>query len=122
MTWMSGLKIMETYKKILSLMLCLGITIISVELLYVLVLSSRTWGMISVVVLRVYRWVIMRVRIVMILIFYTMSNSLIELNWKVLVVGLLPLPTFFVKVIGRWMLIYVVMYIGVLVIVNSNGN
>jgi len=53
---------------------------------------------------------------------YVMMNVVVEFSWKVLVLGILPLPVFFMKVIGGWLLLYVIMYYGILVVVNSNGN
>jgi len=37
---------------------------------------------------------------VFLLLTYLIGNSIIELNWKILVLRVLPLPVFFVKVMG----------------------
>jgi len=34
------------------------------------------------------------------IILYVVGNFMIELNWKVLVAGVLPLPVFFIKIMG----------------------
>jgi len=59
---------------------------------------------------------------VVLIVIYVVRNFTIELNWKMLVIRVLPLPVFFMKVVMRWVVLYVVMYYRILVIVNSNGS
>lgn len=120
--WIAGVKIGEFHKKIVVIIMVMSLVIISVELLYVIVLSIGVYRISSVIALRVYGWLILGVGMTLLLLVYLLGNTMIELNWKVLVMGVLPLPVFFIKVIMGWMLLYVVIYFGILVIVNSNGN
>lgn len=120
--WVSGLKIGETWKKIIVIVLIISLILINVGLLYVVVLSIGVYGISSVVALRVYGWLILGGGMIMLIIMYLSRNVVIELNWKILVMGVLPLPAFFIKIIRSWMVLYVVMYYRILVIVNSNRN
>lgn len=120
--WISGVKIGETWKKFIVLILVMRLTMISVSVLYVFVIGTHAYGIVSVVALRVYSWIILGVGIVLLLTVYVFGGVIIELNWKILVMGVLPLPVFFMKVMWSWIVLYVVIYYGILVVVNSSGN
>lgn len=118
--WITRAKIREFYKKMVVILLVISLVVISVELMYMVVLSVGVYGIGGVIALGVYGWIILGVRMTLLILTYLTGNILIELNWKLLIVRVLPLPAFFIKIIGRWMLIYAVIYLGILVIVNSN--
>jgi len=120
--WISGVKLRETYKKLLTLMMVMRLIFISVRVRYVVVLSLGVYRVSSAIALRVYSWIMIRGGITMLILSYVVGNSMIELNWKMLVVRVLPLPAFFMKVMRSWLILYVVIYFGMCVIVNSNGN
>lgn len=120
--WINGVKIGETWKKSIVLLLVIRFVVISVRILYVVVIGIYAYGIVSVVALGVYSWVILGVRITSLLITYVLRRLMIELNWKILVIGVLPLPVFFMKIMWSWMILYVVIYYGILTIVNSNRS
>jgi len=120
--WINGVKIGETFKKLIVILLVMRLIFLSVALAYTFVLAIRVYGMSSVIALRVYRWLILGSRITILIIIYVLGNCMIELNWKVLVMGILPLPVFFIKIMGRWLVLYVVIYYRMLVITNSNRS
>jgi len=120
--WINRVKIRETFKKIMVILLIIRLVLLSVALAYVFVLAIGVYGISSVIALRVYRWLILGGGITILIIIYVVGNFMIELNWKMLVIGILPLPVFFIKIIGRWLLLYVVMYYRMLVITNSSRN
>jgi len=53
--WINGVKLRETFKKIMVILLMMGLVLLSVALAYVLVLAIRVYRISSVVALRVYR-------------------------------------------------------------------
>lgn len=118
--WITRVKVREFYKKMVVILLVISLVIISMELMYVVVLNVGVYGVAGVIALGVYGWIMLGVRITLLILTYLIGNALIEFNWKLLIVRVLPLPAFFIKIMRGWMLIYVVMYFGVLVIVNSN--
>jgi len=120
--WISGVKIGETFKKVIVIVLIMRLVFLSVMLAYVCVMVIRVYGMSSVIALGVYRWLMLRGGMTILIILYVVRNFIIELNWKILVIGVLPLPVFFIKVIRGWIVLYVVIYYRMLVIVNSNRN
>jgi len=120
--WINGVKIGETFKKAMVVLLIIGLVLLSVILAYVFVLAVGVYRMPSVIALGVYGWLMLGGGITILIIIYVLRNFMIELNWKVLVIRILPLPVFFIKIIGRWLVLYVVMYYRMLVITNSNGN
>jgi len=120
--WISRVKLGETFKKTMVILLIIRLILLSVTLAYVFVLAIRVYRMSSVVALRVYGWLMLGGGITILIIIYVVRNFMIELNWKVLVIRILPLPVFFIKIIGRWLVLYVVMYYRMLVITNSSRN
>jgi len=82
------------------ILLMIGLILLSVALAYVFVLAIRVYRISSVVALGVYGWLILGGGITILIIIYVIRNFMIELNWKMLVIGILPLPVFFMKVIG----------------------
>jgi len=120
--WINRVKLRETFKKMMVILLMIRLILLSVNLAYVFVLTIGVYRISSVVALRVYGWLILGGRITILIIIYVIRNFMIELNWKILVIGILPLPVFFMKIIRRWLVLYVVMYYRILVIVNSNRS
>lgn len=120
--WISGIKIGEFYKKMVVILVVMSLVLISIEIIYLVVINIGVYRISSVVALGVYGWLMLGVRITFLILVYLVGNVIIELNWKILVMRVLPLPVFFMKVIGRWILLYAVIYFGILVIVNSNRN
>jgi len=97
--WISRVKLRETFKKAMVVLLMIGLILLSVALAYVFVLAIRVYGISSVVALSVYGWLILGNGITILIIIYVIRNIMIELNWKLLVMGVLPLPVFFIKII-----------------------
>lgn len=81
------------------IILIMGLVIVSVGLGYVVVISIGVYGVTSVIALRVYGWIILGGRMIVLLLFYLVGNIVIEVNWKMLAIRVLPLPVFFMKVI-----------------------
>jgi len=53
--WINGIKLRETFKKVMVILLMIGLILLSVALAYVLVLAIGVYRVSSVVALRVYR-------------------------------------------------------------------
>jgi len=53
--WMSGIKLRETYKKIVVILLLISVTFFSSGFGYVIVMNVGIYGMVSLVSLGVYR-------------------------------------------------------------------
>lgn len=71
-------------------------------------------GLMSVIGLRVYVYVVMSVRLPLLLIGYFFSMNFVNVGYKVLILGVLPLPVFFVKVCGNVMVLYYIILFGYL--------
>jgi len=99
--WINRIKLRETFKKTMVILLMMRLILLSVTLAYVFVLAIRVYRISSVVALGVYGWLILGGGITILIIIYVTRNFMIELNWKMLVIGILPLPVFFIKIIGR---------------------
>jgi len=52
--WISGVKLRETYKKLVVIVLIISLILITVGVLYFVLLSVRVYGMSSVIALGVY--------------------------------------------------------------------
>jgi hypothetical protein len=107
-TWIEGIKLGEVYKKVIVLVLLIAIVFVVIRICYVVILSLNIYGMISVVRLRVYIWFIIGFGFTLLMMSYLSGNFFIEINWKVLVIRVIPLPVFFIKVMGSWLLLYVI--------------
>jgi len=83
------------------ILLMISLILLSVTLAYVFVLAIRVYRISSVVALGVYGWLILGGGMTILIINYVVRNFMIELNWKMLVIGILPLPVFFIKIMGR---------------------
>jgi len=99
--WINRVKLRETFKKAMVILLMIRLILLSVALAYVFVLAIRVYRISSVVALRVYGWLMLGGGITILITIYVIRNFMIELNWKVLVIRILPLPVFFMKIIGR---------------------
>lgn len=78
--WITGVKVGEFYKKTLVILLVMGLVMISVEVIYIVVISVRVYGTSSVVALGVYGWIMLGVRMTLMLLVYLVGNVMIELN------------------------------------------
>jgi len=78
--WISRVKLRETFKKTVVILLMIGLILLSVALAYVFVLAIRVYGISSVIALGVYRWLILGGRITILIIIYVLGNFMIELN------------------------------------------
>lgn len=109
-----GLKIITSFKKIMGLMLILSVGFIVNGLLYLVVLNGAVGGLIGVVSLSFYVYYLIAYGVwVLILIFY-LINATINVNYKLIVIRVLPLPLFFLKV-GRIFCLYGVMVLSAMV-------
>jgi len=111
---LDGLKIMASFKKIAGLILILSLVSVVNGLLYMLVLSGAVGGVMGVVSLSFYVYYLMIFGVWTIIFCFYMVNMLINVNYKMIVLGVLPLPLFFLKVGGMFAL-YRVMMISVIV-------
>lgn len=68
--WVSRVKIRETWKKTVVIVLMISLILISVGLLYMCILSIGVYGITSVIALRVYSWLILRCGIIVLLLLY----------------------------------------------------
>lgn len=112
--WMAGLKLGESYKKVILLLLLISFSIMVVGLSYVFVIVMAPYRVLGVISLGVYVWIMVGCGMAIMILSYAFFNLTIEVNWKILVLRLIPLPALFLKQIGVWVVIYVVMYYGML--------
>jgi len=66
-------------------------------------------GILSVVRLGVYVYVILSTGVILILVLYMVNISFVNVNYKLILLRLLPLPVFFVKMCGMLMVLYYIM-------------
>jgi len=78
--WINRIKLRETFKKIMIILLIMRLTLLSVALAYVFVLRIGVYRMSSVIALRVYGWLILGGGITILIIIYVLRNFMIELN------------------------------------------
>jgi len=78
--WVNRIKLRETLKKTIVILLMIRLIILSVALAYVFVLAIRVYRISSVVALRVYGWLILGGGITILIIIYVIRNFMIELN------------------------------------------
>lgn len=112
---MPRLKLNESFKKLLILCVCSIIATISLMWLYVFGLL-RSYRLISVVPLGVYVFLVLMMGIWFLLIIYVIFGVFINVNYRFMLLGLLPLPTFFVKLCGNWVLLYVIIIMGIILL------
>jgi len=101
---MEGLKIITSFKKILGLGLIISVRFFVNGMLYFLVLSGVVRGLIGVVSLSFYVYYLTAHRVWMIVVFFYMVNLRVNVNFKIIILGVLPLPLFFLKVRGMFCL------------------
>jgi len=78
--WINRVKLGETFKKTMVILLMMGLVLLSVALAYVFVLAIRVYRISSVIALRVYGWLMLGGRITILIIIYVLRNFMIELN------------------------------------------
>jgi len=78
--WVNRIKLRETFKKVIVILLMIRLILLSVALAYVFVLAIGVYRISSVVALRVYGWLILGGGITILMIIYVLMNFMIELN------------------------------------------
>lgn len=106
---MDGLKIIVSLKKLVGLLLLVSLVFIVNGVLYILVLSGAVGGLIGVVSLSFYVYYLLIYGVWLMILFFYIVNLLINVNYKVIILGVLPLPLFFLKVGGIFCLYGVIM-------------
>jgi hypothetical protein len=99
---MDRLKIMASLKKILRLLLIICVGFFVNGLLYFVVLSGAVGGLIGVVSLSFYVYYLLVARVWCVIIGFYIINVTININFKLIVLRVLPLPLFFLKVGGMF--------------------
>lgn len=105
---LSAFKLNEGMKKGFVLIFLMCTMIFRWHLLYVMGVAIVS-GLLSLVGLGVYVYVIISTRLSVVLLGYFINLSFVNIGYKVLVLRLLPLPVFFVKVCGGILLLYYVL-------------
>jgi len=96
--WITRVKIGELHKKIVVMVTLISVVAVNVGIRYVVVMNIGVYGVSSVVALGVYGWIILGAGMTLLLLLYLVGNCMVELNWKLLALRVLPLPAFFIKV------------------------
>jgi len=113
MSWISriiqGIKLTESVKKGVVLVVVSFVIISFNSLLLVCMLAFSVRRSLSMVALRVYVGFAVLTRLMMVLFLYVLLRFLINWNFKIFVIGVLPLPMFFIKVFGFWGLYIVIL-------------
>jgi len=104
------LKINESLKKILVFRVAISMLIFNLSWLYIFALGYFV-GMVAVSPLRVYAFVMLTLGFAFVLVLYLIFGWFINLNYKILIIGLLPLPVFFVKMCGMYLIMYTIFLI-----------
>jgi len=78
--WINRVKLGETFKKVMVILLIIRLILLSVALAYVFVLAIGVYRISSVIALRVYGWLILGGGITILIIIYVLRNFMIELN------------------------------------------
>lgn len=110
-----GIKLNESIKKAVVLVFVLMICSVSLLWLYLFSLTIAK-RFISVVPLRVYVFVSICSGLWIVLVIYVIIRLWINVNYKIILLGLLPIPVFFVKVCYNWILMYVVIIMSLMII------
>jgi len=101
---MDRLKIITSLKKILGLIMMMCVGFMVNRLLYFVVLSGAVGGLMGVVSLSFYVYYLLAIRVWYTVVGFYMINAIINVNFKVIILGVLPLPLFFLKVRGMFCL------------------
>merc|ERR1719220_104178 len=102
---MGGIHINESVKKLITLRVVVILGGIILEWGYVSAFIYFFRGVTRAVVLRVYVFIIIGVRIWVVIWSYVLLGNFIRDNYKILRLGILPLVVFFVKVCGSYVLL-----------------
>merc|ERR1712038_1074764 len=105
---LDGLKIMTSLKKVLRLWLIACTSFVVNGLLYFVVLSGAVRGLMGVVSLSFYVYYLMVSRVWMLIVGFYVINLTVNVNFKFIVLGVLPVPLFFLKVGGMFSLYRVI--------------
>jgi len=110
----SRIKLNESIKKMIVLCFVLTVCGVSFIWLYLFTLTA-TKGFLSVVPLRVYVFVILCSGLWIFLIVYVVMRLWLNINYKIILLRLLPIPVFFVKICNNWILMYVVIIMSLMI-------
>jgi len=117
-SWISGMlqgiKLIESVKKVVVLLTVSTLVVSFNALLLIVILGFSIRGLIGVTTLGIYVRFSILSGLIILLFIYTSFRILINVNYKILIIGILPLPVFFVKVFGFWRL-YIVLLMGIMV-------
>merc|ERR1719220_2853347 len=105
---MGGIHINESVKKIITLGAVVILGGIVLEWRYVSAFMYFFGRVTRAVVLGVYVFLMIRVRIWVVIWSYVLLGNFIRDNYKILRLGILPLVVFFVKVCGSYVLLWMV--------------
>lgn len=108
------LKIIASFKKVLGLILIICVRFIVNGLIYMIVLSGAVGGLIGVVSLSFYVYYLVAYGIWILILRFYVINLTVNVNFKIVVLGVLPLPLFFLK-IRRIFCLYGVMVISAMI-------
>jgi hypothetical protein len=114
---MDGLKIITSVKKIMGLSMVMCVGFIVNGLLYFVVLSGAVGRLIRVVSLSFYVYYLLAFRVWYVIISFYMINTVINVSFKMIILGILPLPLFFLKVRGIFCL-YGVMVLSAVILMR----
>jgi hypothetical protein len=117
-SWMekiiSAVKLNESIKKLFVLFLVMSNSIlVGLFSLYIFGML-HSLGFISFVVVGVYVFVMISIGIWVVLLSYVILSLFVNINYKYIILGVMPLPSFFAKVCANWVLLYVVMLLSLL--------
>lgn len=106
-----ALKVNEGTKKGLILRLLIVVIRVGWHLFYIFGVAVLS-RILSVVRLGVYIYVMLSVRVMLMLILYMLNINFVNMNYKLILLRLLPLPIFFVKMCGRLVILYYIILFG----------
>ncbi|MBP94372.1 hypothetical protein CMK18_00290 [Candidatus Poribacteria bacterium] len=104
-----GIHINESIKKLIVLLVTVMLGGVILEIGYVTAFMYFFGGVTRTVILGVYVFMIIGVRIWVIVWSYVILGNFIGDNYKLLRIGILPLVVFFVKICGSYILLWIVM-------------
>jgi len=105
---MGRIRLNESCKKMIVLILVMVLGGVVMEFAYVSVFIYFVGGVLRTVILGVYVFMLMTVCIWVALFTYLLLGLIIQDNYKILGIGVLPLVIFFVKICGSWLLLWIV--------------
>jgi len=106
---MGGININESIKKRLVLVVVIMLGRVILEWGYITAFTYFFGGVTGAVIIGVYVFITIGVRLWVLLGRYVILGNFIGDNYKILGLGVLPLLIFFVKVCGSYMLLWIVM-------------